>query len=102
LESEALLQGGARRSGFPVVVPGAGLRSVLADQVHRDVDVVVAFGGGTVADGDPAAWRLPVRAGEAEGIDHRVRRLGPLGVGELALVGPDGQRAVPDMPARHL
>ncbi len=59
LQPEPFLQISADRSGFAVVVTRAGLGAVFADQVDRDVDVVVAFCGRAVADGDPPARGLP-------------------------------------------
>jgi hypothetical protein len=53
-----------------------------------------------VADGDPPAWGLAVRAGEAERVDDVVGGLGPLGVGEGAFGCPDGEGAVPDVAVR--
>jgi hypothetical protein len=102
LQPELVLQFRAGFPGLEVVVPGAGLGAVLADQADRDMDVVVAVLGQAVMDGDPPARGLAVRAVKAQRPDQGVRGLGPLGVGERAFPGLEGERAVPHRTTRHV
>ena len=67
-QSEPVLQAGTDPADLPVIVPGAGLRAVFPDEVHGDVNVVVARRRQTMADGDPAARSLPVGAIEARAL----------------------------------
>lgn len=83
LQSETILQVGADLAELPVIVPGARLRSVLADEVDREVDVIVSGRGQTVPDGDPAAWGFTAAPVETECPDDLVGGFAPLFVGEL-------------------
>jgi len=93
----------ADRVPFGPVAVEVGDAPVAADQLHHDVDVVVALGAEPVVHGDPTAATAALFVGaEAEPVHRLLDHLPPALIAEQPVLSRDRQRHVIDVPTRHV
>jgi len=93
----------ACRLGTLPIPKHVGDRSVLMDQVDRQMDVVVAVARHPVTDRHPPQRRLlQVISNEPHPGHELLGDLGPLIIGQPCIGSTQRQRAMPHMPARHI